>query len=200
MQDLLNDKRCFISEIKDCADFYESNKLNISFFYCNNVGNITDELKKRILPIKFFSHQYNNYTFEIVSEDILVQKGDYIFIKIIFPMFSYSWILGRPFSLKYKFIFNPDIKQIGFYVKSDKDNTNKGNNKILKYFLYIILIIVLIGIFVVLGLILGKKLYGLKRKKRANEMEDDYEYFEGKIKSDNDNGGNKTGLNYDSIN
>ena len=70
----------------------------------------------------------------------------------------------------------------------------------MKYFLYIILIIVLIGIFVVLGLILGKKLYGLKRKKRANEMEDDYEYFEGKIKSDNDNGGNKTGLNYDSIN
>ena len=31
-------------------------------------------------------------------------------------------------------------------------------------------------------------------------MEDDYEYFEGKIKTDNENGGNKTGMNYDTIN
>jgi hypothetical protein len=106
--------------------------------------------------------------------------------------------LGKPFSLKYKFLFNPDVRQIGFYVKSNDDD-NKGNS-FLKYFLYTMLIIILIAIFVVVGIILGKKIYGLKRKKRANEMEDDYEYFEGKIKTDNENGGNKAGMNYDTIN
>ena len=52
----------------------------------------------------------------------------------------------------------------------------------------------------VVGIILGKKIYGLKRKKRANEMEDDYEYFEGKIKVDNENEEKKEGKNYDVIN
>jgi hypothetical protein len=198
LKDLLDDKRCFSSEFRGCSDFYETSKLNITFFYCKNDGNIYDELKKRILPIKFFNHEFNNYTFEILSEDILIQKEKYIFIKIIFPMFSYTWTLGKPFSLKYKFLFNPEVRQIGFYVKSNGDD-NKGNN-ILKYFLYIMLIIILIAIFVVVGIILGKKIYGLKRKKRANEMEDDYEYFEGKIKTDNENGGNKAGMNYDTIN
>lgn len=41
----------------------------------------------------------------------------------------------------------------------------------------------LVGLFIILGIYFGKKLYGLKRKKRANEMEDEYEYFEGKINS-----------------
>ena len=31
-------------------------------------------------------------------------------------------------------------------------------------------------------------------------MEDDYEYFEGKFINDKENGGNKTGMNYESIN
>ena len=198
LQDLLDEQRCFSSEFTGCADFYEVSKRNISFFYCKNVGNIIDELKKRILPIKFFNHEFNNYTFEIINEDILVQKGDYIFIKILFPLFSYTWTLGKPFSLKYKFLFNPDVRQIGFYVKSNDDD-NKGNS-FLKYFLYTMLIIILIAIFVVVGIILGKKIYGLKRKKRANEMEDDYEYFGGKIKTDNENGENKEGMNYDTIN
>ena len=200
LQDLLDDRKCFISEFEGCGDFYEVSLKNISFFYCLNKGNITDELKKRILPIKFFTHEYNNYTFEITSDDILVQKGNYIFIKILFPIFSYSWTLGRPFSLKYKFIFDPEIRQIGFYVKSNSEDDNNSESKFLKYFLYTMLILVLIAIFVMVGIILGKKLYGLKRKKRANEMEDDYEYFEGKIKSDNESGGDKTGLNYDTIN
>ena len=193
LQDLFDDGRCFSSEFEGNADFYEASKREVSFFYCKNVGNIFEELKKRILPIKFYTSEYNNYTFEIISDDILVKKGDYILIKIVFPAFSYSWTLGKPFALKYKFIFNPEIRRIGFYAKSY--GKNKNGNSSLKYFLYIIIIIILIVIFVVVGIFLGKKIYGLKRKKRANEMDDDYEYFEGKIKKDFDNGMSKTGIN-----
>ena len=199
IQDLLDEKRCFFSDFIGSEGFYESNHENVSFFYCNNTGNITSELKKRILPIKLFANEFNNYTFEILSEDILLAKGDYILIKIVFPTYNYKWVLGKPFSLKYKFIFNPQIKQIGFYVQSG-DRKEKTGNNFLKYFLYTIIIIVLIAVFVVVGIILGKKIYGLKRKKRANEMEDDYEYFEGKIKVDNENEEKKEGKNYDVIN
>lgn len=189
LKDLIEEKKCFSSDFIGIPFFYESNKRtqrNISFFYCMNTVNIINELKKRILPIKFFTHEYNNYTFEITSEDIIMQKGDYILIKIVFPDFTYTWTLGKPFSLKYNFLFNPDIKKLGFYVKSDSNNS--GENNTWKYAVYIILIIVLIAIFVILGIFLGKKIYGLKRKIRANEMDDDYEYFEGKIKKDLDNG------------
>lgn len=185
LKDLIDDEKCFSSEFNAISYIYESNKKNISFFYCKNTVNISDELKKRILPIKFFTHEYNNYTFELLSDDILIQKGDYILIKIVFPKFSYTWTLGRPFSLKYNFIFNPDMKKIGFYVKS---NTNSSDKKVWKYILIISLIILLIAIFIILGVILGEKIYGLKRKIRANEMDDDYEYFEGKDTKEIDNG------------
>ena len=51
---------------------------------------------------------------------------------------------------------------------------------------------------IILGIILGKKIYGLKRKIRANEMDDDYEYLEGKNTKEIDNG--VTINNYKTIN
>ena len=87
--------------------------------------------------------------------------------------------------MKYNFIFNPDIKRIGFYVKS---NSNNSAQTVWRYILIISLIIILIALLIILGIILGKKIYGLKRKIRANEMDDDYEYLEGKNTKEIDNG------------
>ena len=83
-----------------------------------------------------------------------------------------SWNLGKPISLKYQFIFNPDIKNVYFY-KSLKKEEDENNYLVLK----IMGVIALCIIFGVLGVILGKKIYGI-RKKRANELkDDDFEYF-----------------------
>ena len=103
--------------------------------------------------------------------------------------------MGRPFSLKYQFILNPDIKKIGFYVKSDSNNSAQT---VWRYILIISLIIILIALLIILGIILGKKIYGLKRKIRANEMDDDYEYLEGKNTKERDNGNILS--NYNTIN
>ena len=84
LKDLIENKTCFSSYFNGISDFYESSNKNISFFYCKKSDDIMNELKKRILPIKFFTHEYNNYTFEIIPEDILIQKGDFILIKISF--------------------------------------------------------------------------------------------------------------------
>ena len=106
----------------------------------------------------------------------LKESGEYIFIKILFQKYGGNWVLGKPFTLKYKFMFNPDIKEIGFYSKDKDKNEEKSNFK--KIFILTIVLIGLCIIFVFVGVILGKKIYGLKKKKRANELaDDDYEYF-----------------------
>ena len=91
--------------------------------------------------------------------------------------------MGQIFTSKYNFVFNSDIKQIGFYKKVTQDKNNNINyindNKTIS--IEIIIIIVIIGaalIFTVVGFFLGKKIFGWRRKTVAYELEDelDYEY------------------------
>ena len=144
-----------------------------------------------------------NYTFEINVNDILKENGDYIFLKILFQRYGGDWILGRPFSLKYKFMLNPEIKEIAFYSQDKEKHIEKKeiiNSKVLKLSLIIVLLCVICA---VLGIILGKMLFGLKRKKRANEMKDDYEYFSEKDQKEEnklDNEENKVDNNNNYIN
>ena len=83
--------------------------------------------------------------------------------------------MGKPFTLKYQFVFNSDNKQIGFY-NPNYNKHEKSKDMISKKYIFILVIIVLCVIFTVLGIILGKKIYGIKRKKKANELIDDFEY------------------------
>ena len=195
-QKIINDlkikQKCFNDTFEGCRDFLSSRDIFI-FYYCKNEPNVKDELKQIILPIQFYSNELN-YTFEITYDDILKEDGEYIFIKILFQQWGRSWTFGKPFSLKYKFVFNPDIKQVGFYPKY---KTKKGLDINWKIVIEIFIIIGLCIIFSVLGIIVGKKLYGLKRKKRANEMnDDDYEYFSENTKDKDKNIAVESGNNY----
>ena len=190
INDLYIEGKCFNDTFYGCQDLYSS-KGELIFFYCKNEKETLNELKKLILPIYFYSNKLN-YTFEISNSDILQESGNYIFIKILFEKYGGYWNLGKPFALKYKFMLNPDIKEIGFYSKDFVKN--KPFNKLL------ILIPVIIGLCIIcaiVGVILGKKLYGLKRKKRANEMnDDDYEYFSDDKKKSKENDDKKNNNNY----
>lgn len=182
LNDSIAEQICLESTFEAKNDLYSS-KSNFIFYYCKNEQSIKDELKKLIKPIKFYSSEFN-YTFEITHDDILKEVNEYIYIKIIFEKYGGTWILGKPFSLKYKFIFNPELKEIAFYHKF-KD---KPESQTFTIILKIILILLLIVILVFLGVLLGKKIYGLKRKKRANELNDDFEYFsEDKKEKDKEN-------------
>ena len=172
--DLYEEGKCLNDTFQGCNDFYSYSSEWI-YFYCKNERNIKEKLKQYILPIEFKSNEFNNI-FELTIDDILIEKDDYIFLRILFQKYGGNWILGKPFSLKYKFLFNPEKKQIGFYGTTLVDN-KETNNGFLKIFLLILIIIVLSAILVILGVIIGKKIYGM-RKKRANEMnDDDYEYY-----------------------
>ena len=97
-----------------------------------------------------------------------------VFLKILFFIEdSDTWLLGKAFSLKYQFVFNPDAKEIGMY-NPDYVAEKPGRN--MKQFWLVVTIIILCIVFTILGIIIGKKIYGLKRKQKANELTDDFEY------------------------
>ena len=104
------------------------------------------------------------------------------------------WKLGIPFLKKYKLTFNADNTIIYYYEKFNDNNGNNdmndaknGNNNIQskeKYYenhLNKIIIIISLGIiFIILVFVLGilfyKNIIKVPRKKKANELDDEYEY------------------------
>jgi hypothetical protein len=200
MDELVAQNKCFTSNFSQ--DIYSYN--NLTFYYC--LKSVKDILYKKIPSIKFSSVKLS-YIFEITKEELFYEKGDYIYFNILFTKFESNtyWIMGQIFTSKYHFFFNSDLRQIGFYSKVtpnpiiDDEVDNKGISN-----LVVIIILVAIGIaiiFLFIGLALGKKIFGWRRKIIANELNDelDYEY---KTKDnddlkpdDNNNSQNTFGIN-----
>ena len=80
---------------------------------------------------------------------------------------------------KYLITFNYDTKMIGFYNKNIKYE-EKENEKTEIYYEYdakiIFILIIAFIILLIIGILLGKKIYEKTRKKKVNELNDDYEY------------------------
>ena len=163
-------EKCFKDEIKQS---YYYNYLK--FYYCDI--NIKNDLYEFLNSIKFISKDLN-YTFELTKDELYKIEGNYIYINILIDFGKNYWTLGRPISLKYPFIFNQDSKKIGLYRDYNKI---KFNNAINRNYSIIILKIVLVFIlcFVLIfgGFYIGKMFYQIKRKIRANELNDNYEYI-----------------------
>ena len=180
LDDLFKNKKCFNDSIID----YKNQKDKLIFIYCKNEKNILNQLNDSLLPNIYFYSVDLNYTFEINSNDLLMIKGDFIYLKILFSSKGNKiWKLGKLFSLKYQFTFNPETKQIGFYRnikqiissilkkvekngKIDKQKINTRNYLVYK----IILVIILIIVFVYLFWKYYKIICNLKRQKRKNEI------------------------------
>ena len=172
LNDLIKEQKCFYEPFEH---YYEPKDFiyDYYFFYCINNKEIKEKLNL-ILPDIFFNLKNSNMSFELKKEQILKENGDFIYIYIIFSHQHNSWKLGKQISLKYQFVFNPDIKNVYFY-KNQKNEEDKKENNYLA--LKIIGSIVLGVLLVVLGVFIGKKIYGM-RKKRANELKDDeYQYI-----------------------
>ena len=112
---------------------------------------------------------------------------------VVFPENYYNvqhsfWYLGLPFYKAYQLVFNYDSKTIGLYLSNKKDqvinedgknktnsmiNEEKRNNRSVKR----TILEILFGIcLVIVAYFIGKKI-NEQRKKRANELQDDYDYY-----------------------
>ena len=110
-----------------------------------------------------------NLTFNY--EDLFFNYNDknYFFIVFEKPFNSYqNWIFGKPFFKKYLILFDGDKKLIGLY-----KNYSKSINVNFLWIIIFILVLILIGAFIYIKYLLSLN----KRKIRANELEDNYEYL-----------------------
>ena len=169
MTELIDKELCF--ELK--TDIYYS-------YYCKKEADIS---KMKNL---YFYNKKLDYTFELTYKDVFYynEYDGYQYLLIVFSSdtddeeigYNEFWIFGEPIFRKYQFIFNKNSKRIGLYTNIDSNNKKKSSffSKNKWYiFLIILLIILCCAMGVLFYLYLKRK---PKRKVKANELDDDFDY------------------------
>ena len=130
----------------------------------------------------FISNYFEEKRIFFDYKDLFTETKYKYFFNIIFDNSVRSRIeLGKIFLKKYHVNFDFDNKILeiyDFYEKKSNNENKEGKNdneNESKTVLYIIIIIILVAITGILGYFLGKYLNKI-RKKRANELADDYDY------------------------
>ena len=175
-------------------------------YVCDGKSDLFIEKYKNEFPKIYFQHgelnttfildQYDLFTYNNLDKTdtkiyflVLFQNKDDPYVSPEAPskMIIKRWKFGIPFLKKYKLYFNNEENIISYFEKfiddskedGDNDNNNKTNldEKGTNYtWLKIAVIAFLLIIFFVLGVLFHKNIIRLPRKKKANELEDDYEY------------------------
>ena len=144
-----------------------------TFYYCDKNENNINQIKK-IFPIIKFENKILNSSFVINVDNLLFIDDNYIYLLLIFDENIDYWTLGIPFLREYQFSINEDSKKIYFYKKI---KLTQHEEKIERRTIYIILIIIISIFLFISGLIVAIILYYKNiRKKRKNELDDDYDY------------------------
>ena len=135
-----------------------------------------EEFNEKNFPIISFQNKKMNLTFELDYNDLFITYNHSKYFLIIFPEEIYAdkhFIFGKPFFKKYDMTFYTDSRKIGVYDKNVK-KYNKFWNKIWSV-IKILIIILLICVSILIIYVIYIKLH-MPRKKRINEIEDDFDY------------------------
>ena len=179
----INKKICSINIIKD----YEIFECDPKFFDIK-------EIQK--FPSLYLYNSDLNHAFDMKGEELFIELNNKIYFKIIFTdnIENNKWILGKIFLRKYPAIFSPSNRVVGFYIKPNEgkipgimveDNDIK-KNKNKHGVLFYVLIVFISLLFTCFGLIIGRKLV-LQRRKKMNELIDDYYQYDSNEKKVNKN-------------
>ena len=117
-------------------------------------------------PTLFFYSQAIDFVFNLTGEDLFIKENNKYYCLISFLKGNFKWVLGEVFFKKYEIIFDIDSKMIGFYIDHPKT--------IFNYYIYLLFLLGII-ILILIGILI-KCYYHLPRKKRANELEEQFEY------------------------
>ena len=177
------------------AEYCREEKLNSYYIkYCK------EKVIKEFKSVNFYlPRAYNSDKsdkIELNYEDLFIRcpgfDNVYCF-QIVFGSYSTTWILGKPLFKKYNLVFDQKKKIFGFYKeKGDYEyetiNSNEKSNfgRTVPWIIVIFLLICL----AVLGFLFYKKFPFNKRKKIANELEDEFVY-ELAVKKNNDENKNE---------
>ena len=130
---------------------------------------------KKFPELKFYIKNTNT-SFIFNYDDLFKKIGNKYYFMVIFEKYKNSyWQIGYPFFKKYDIVFDDDSKTIGYYNSNIEINDNKGGNQTVKIVLIVLLTIIVFCGLLAIGYYIGKEKY-IQRKKRANELNDDYDY------------------------
>ena len=143
-------------------------------------------LKVENFPNITFEQRDFGYSFNLTYVDLFVfdeKSNKYIFL-IFTRDNSDIWEFGTVFLRKFQFVFNDDLKTIGFYKDYSGDNDNNGidhpdknNSDTKKIILIVVLSLIFAALLIFIGMLIQKKICNRDRKKRANELKDNYVYM-----------------------
>ena len=144
---------------------------NMSSYYYTVCNKNIDLQKFPILILQIDPLKYN-FTFDY--KDLFLEFENKLYFMIVFQLIPDKWILGEIFFKKYQIVFDKEKKIYGLYFK--QSSPNKKN-----FFKFSPWIIVLIfGLLLIISFFLIIYLYRIikkRRKIRANELEDNFEYL-----------------------
>ena len=188
--------------------FFNNEKYS-KFCYEKKVGDYytkycSKEIIDKFQPFYFYlSKEYikENQTdyIELNYKDLFI-KSSFDDNKYLFQMSfvdnSYGWIFGKPLFKKYTTVIDQDRKLFGFYTESGeynesnkpKDDEPESNNFKIWFYIIIIIACIFFIVAVILTIFFCKKFHFNKRKIKANELDDDYDYSSNKDKEQNPNG------------
>jgi hypothetical protein len=108
-----------------------------------------------------------DFSFNFTSNDVFIKENNKLYCSLIFLQGNNKWILGETFFKKYELIFDLDKKILAIYTQKTKKRIN--------FYIYIIFLLIIVIAFLIFLLI--RCYYYLPRRKRANELEEQYEYI-----------------------
>ena len=111
------------------------------------------------------------YNLNLTYQDMFIKKDGKIYFMVVFDKNgNVFWTLGDMFIKRNKLVFDMDRKILGVYDVNVKNNSKKLETK------YIIIICVCGAIIIGLVIFILYKFVWKKRKKKTNELNDDYDY------------------------
>ena len=152
---------------------------NYNHFMCYFNGDINKRNKflNNFPTIKFYQSEMN-YNFTLNSTDLftIIPDNNRVLFNIEFLKDYNNWVFGKPFFKKYQLIFDDDSKLIKFYVENRRINYSIYNQGI-KYFSYVIIVVLLVIILFILRLYRNKKiLFQFKKDDIDYELSDYFDY------------------------
>jgi hypothetical protein len=166
---------------KKCEKKAYDNKYD--YFVCDENIDISE-----FKDIEFTMKDLSTKNFVLTKDDLFLKKNGKIYFLVAFGhaiKWLYCWHLGKPFMIKYNFVFDQDAKQILYYDKQDTGAINSmlgSKTFIILLWGGIFILIIIIGF-------LSYILYRLikERKKRLYELDDDFDYVSGNDKEEKKN-------------
>lgn len=162
---------------------WTSNKYNKKYYVieCNKENFGKEQISK--FPSLTFINREKSIKIVFEPIELFTETKYKYFFNVVFPYYGAGlWIFGKIFFKKYPVLFNVDQNIIEIYNNSNKEEDSESDSKSNSFFhkaktpLTIIFIIVLLVITGIIFYFLGKNLNKI-RKKKANEMDDDYDYI-----------------------